>query len=62
MVPLSSKNKEVNRGSWTAEEDQKLSQVIEIHGPRKWKSIATKAGLVFKSLLSFFFKFFFLWA
>ncbi|KAM5566154.1 transcription factor WER-like [Rosa sericea] len=48
MVPLSTrsyKNKEVNRGSWTAEEDQRLAQVIEVHGPRKWKSVATKAGL-----------------
>lgn len=57
MVPLSTrsyKNKEVNRGSWTAEEDQRLAQVIEVHGPRKWKSVATKAGLVFISLsLSF---------
>ncbi|KAM0968061.1 hypothetical protein ACFX13_016791 [Malus domestica] len=47
MVPVSSRSskKDVNRGSWTAEEDQKLAQVIEIHGPRRWKSIATKAGL-----------------
>ncbi|KAL6216860.1 PREDICTED: transcription factor MYB114-like [Fragaria vesca subsp. vesca] len=48
MVPLStrsSKSKEVNRGSWTAEEDQRLAQVIEVYGPRKWKSVATKAGL-----------------
>nr|WRO64619.1 MYB transcription factor protein [Rosa persica] len=47
MVPLSTrsyKNKEVNRGSWTAEEDQRLAQVIEVHGPRKWKSVATKAA------------------
>lgn len=46
MVPVSSRSskKEVNRGSWTAEEDQKLAQVIEIQGPRRWKSVATKAG------------------
>ncbi|EXB74886.1 Transcription factor WER [Morus notabilis] len=37
--------KENNRGAWTAEEDQKLAQVIELHGPRKWKSLAAKAGL-----------------
>ncbi|ONI33086.1 hypothetical protein PRUPE_1G404700 [Prunus persica] len=47
MIPLSrrSTRKEVNRGSWTAEEDQKLAQVIEIHGPKRWKFVATKAGL-----------------
>ncbi|XP_050363766.1 transcription factor MYB114-like [Argentina anserina] len=48
MVPLSTrsrKNKEVNRGSWTAEEDQRLAQAIEVYGARKWKSVATKAGL-----------------
>ncbi|KAA8546237.1 hypothetical protein F0562_003024 [Nyssa sinensis] len=37
--------KESNRGPWTAEEDQKLAQAIEIHGAKRWKSIAAKAGL-----------------
>ncbi|PWA43649.1 MYB2 [Artemisia annua] len=40
-----SKNKEINRGAWTAEEDEKLAEAIEIHGPKKWTLIATKAGL-----------------
>lgn len=46
MAPLSSRctKKEANRGAWTAEEDQKLAQVIEIHGPKRWKSVAAKAG------------------
>lgn len=39
--------RETNRGAWTAEEDQKLAQVIEIHGPKRWKSLALKAGLHF---------------
>ncbi|GFY97199.1 myb domain protein 3 [Actinidia rufa] len=37
--------KEFNRGAWTAEEDRKLAEVIEINGPRRWKTIAAKAGL-----------------
>nr|XP_043627105.1 transcription factor MYB114-like [Erigeron canadensis] len=37
--------KEINRGAWTAEEDEKLAETIEIHGPKKWTVIATKAGL-----------------
>ncbi|KAL0016656.1 hypothetical protein SO802_003725 [Lithocarpus litseifolius] len=47
MAPLSSRctKNEANRGAWTAEEDQKLAQVIEIHGPKRWKSVAAKAGL-----------------
>ncbi|KAL5783521.1 hypothetical protein ACOSP7_008550 [Xanthoceras sorbifolium] len=47
MAPMSSKctKKEANRGAWTSEEDRKLAQVIEIHGPKKWKSVAAKAGL-----------------
>lgn len=46
MAPLSSRcsKKDANRGAWTAEEDQKLAQVIEIHGPKRWKTIAAKAG------------------
>ena len=39
--------REANRGAWTSEEDQKLAHVIEIHGPRKWKSLAAKAGKIF---------------
>ncbi|KAL7165699.1 hypothetical protein ACSBR2_036557 [Camellia fascicularis] len=31
-------------GSWTAEEDQKLSQAIETYGAKRWESIAVKAG------------------
>ncbi|CAL5434702.1 unnamed protein product [Camellia sinensis] len=37
--------KRPNRGSWTAEEDQKLSQAIETYGSKRWESIAVKAGL-----------------
>ncbi|KAK2990163.1 hypothetical protein RJ640_008427 [Escallonia rubra] len=37
--------KEVNRGTWTAEEDRKLAEAIETHGAKKWKTIAAKAGL-----------------
>ncbi|KAK1416920.1 hypothetical protein QVD17_26039 [Tagetes erecta] len=40
-----SKNKEVNRGAWTVEEDEKLAEAIEIHGPKKWTVIAAQAGL-----------------
>ncbi|KAH7523877.1 hypothetical protein FEM48_Zijuj06G0058600 [Ziziphus jujuba var. spinosa] len=39
------RKKETNRGAWTAEEDEKLAQVISIHGPRRWRSIAAKTGL-----------------
>ncbi|KAJ4951912.1 hypothetical protein NE237_028744 [Protea cynaroides] len=34
-----------NKGAWTAEEDQKLAQYIEVHGAKKWKLVAIKAGL-----------------
>ncbi|KAG6665059.1 hypothetical protein CIPAW_02G135900 [Carya illinoinensis] len=37
--------KEVSKGAWTAEEDRKLAEVIEIHGAKRWKKIADKAGL-----------------
>ncbi|XP_030524556.1 transcription factor MYB114-like [Rhodamnia argentea] len=35
----------MNKGAWTAEEDSKLSQYIEIHGAKRWKTIAAKSGL-----------------
>ncbi|WOK91951.1 transcription factor TT2-like [Canna indica] len=34
-----------HRGSWTREEDQILLSCIEVHGAKKWSSIATKTGL-----------------
>ncbi|KAK9266698.1 hypothetical protein L1049_027315 [Liquidambar formosana] len=47
MAPMTdvSTKREFNRGAWTAEEDRKLAEVIAIHGPKKWKTIAAKAGL-----------------
>nr|QIG55699.1 MYB transcription factor [Paeonia suffruticosa] len=47
MAPSSSQctKKEANRGAWTVEEDQKLAQIIEIHGARRWTLVAAKAGL-----------------
>nr|WCJ13042.1 MYB protein [Paeonia delavayi] len=35
----------MNRGAWTAEEDRKLAECIEIHGAKRWKTIAVKSGL-----------------
>ncbi|KAK4758294.1 hypothetical protein SAY87_019595 [Trapa incisa] len=37
--------KGMNRGAWTHEEDQKLSQFIQLHGAKRWKTIAIKSGL-----------------
>lgn len=45
MNNVSSKKELVNKGAWTAEEDQKLAEVIEIHGAKRWKIIAAKAGI-----------------
>ncbi|KAF8388743.1 hypothetical protein HHK36_025423 [Tetracentron sinense] len=36
--------KEVNKGAWAAEEDRKLAQVVEIHGPQKWKKEKQSRG------------------
>ncbi|GKU95586.1 hypothetical protein SLEP1_g8924 [Rubroshorea leprosula] len=41
----SANKKVMNRGAWTAEEDGKLAEYIEIHGAKRWKTIALKAGL-----------------
>ncbi|XP_059657597.1 transcription factor MYB114-like [Cornus florida] len=40
-----SAKKVFNKGAWTAEEDQKLAQYIEIHGAKKWKTVAIKSDL-----------------
>ncbi|XP_028785732.1 transcription factor MYB114-like [Neltuma alba] len=41
----SSIGKFINRGAWTPEEDRKLAQCIELHGAKRWKTIALKSGL-----------------
>uniref|UniRef100_A0A2P2IZH3 Transcription factor MYB114 n=1 Tax=Rhizophora mucronata TaxID=61149 RepID=A0A2P2IZH3_RHIMU len=48
MAPKStdaSTKKAINKGAWTAEEDRKLAQYIEVHGAKKWKTVAVKADL-----------------
>ncbi|KAJ6394498.1 hypothetical protein OIU77_023660 [Salix suchowensis] len=37
--------KPMEKGAWTAEEDRKLAEVIEIHGARRWRTIASRADL-----------------
>ncbi|XP_068634954.1 transcription factor MYB3-like [Aristolochia californica] len=37
--------KSVNRGAWTAEEDEKLVDYVKFHGEKKWKALPAKAGL-----------------
>ncbi|OMO64552.1 hypothetical protein CCACVL1_21677 [Corchorus capsularis] len=39
-----SPRREINKGDWTAEEDRKLAEVIAVHSPKRWKSIAIKEG------------------
>ena len=36
--------RDVNKGAWTAEEDRKLAEVISVHGAKRWKTVAIKAG------------------
>ncbi|KAI3408032.1 Acyl-coenzyme A oxidase [Psidium guajava] len=47
MAPKSegSAKKVMNKGAWTAEEDGRLSEYIEVHGAKRWKTIAAKSGL-----------------
>ncbi|KAJ8464634.1 hypothetical protein OPV22_027186 [Ensete ventricosum] len=35
----------VNRGAWTAEEDQKLVEYVRDHGDKNWRTLPAKAGL-----------------
>ncbi|KAJ6715168.1 TRANSCRIPTION FACTOR MYB8-RELATED-RELATED [Salix viminalis] len=34
----------MEKGAWTAGEDRKLAEVIEIHGAKRWRTIASRAG------------------
>ncbi|CAL9155494.1 transcription factor MYB4 [Musa acuminata AAA Group] len=35
----------VNRGAWTAEEDQKLVEYVRAHGDKNWRTLPAKAGI-----------------
>ncbi|KAL0395146.1 UNVERIFIED_CONTAM: Transcription factor [Sesamum latifolium] len=39
------KTSDLNRGAWTADEDAKLAQYVDLHGPKRWKSVAVNSGL-----------------
>ncbi|XP_054780935.1 transcription factor MYB3-like [Prosopis cineraria] len=41
----SKSNVTLSKAAWTSEEDRKLAEVTAIHGAKRWKSIAVKAGL-----------------
>ncbi|KAI4369997.1 hypothetical protein MLD38_018385 [Melastoma candidum] len=45
MAPKGDNKRVMSRGAWTVEEDRMLSEYIEVHGARKWKTIAAKTGL-----------------
>uniref|UniRef100_F6H852 Uncharacterized protein n=1 Tax=Vitis vinifera TaxID=29760 RepID=F6H852_VITVI len=38
-------SKVMNKGAWTSEEDRKLAEYIEVHGAKRWKTVAFKSGL-----------------
>ncbi|MQL92144.1 hypothetical protein Taro_024770 [Colocasia esculenta] len=43
--PCCSKEEGLNRGAWTAEEDEILVSYMQSHGEGKWRSLPKKAGL-----------------
>ncbi|KAI4311636.1 hypothetical protein MLD38_036516 [Melastoma candidum] len=49
MAPKGDGNRDskrvMNKGAWTVEEDRMLSEFIEVHGAKKWKTVAVKSGL-----------------
>jgi len=45
----------LKKGPWTPEEDLKLINYIQTHGPGNWRSLPKSAGLLFPSpSLSFY--------
>lgn len=34
----------LKKGPWTQEEDRKLTQYIQIHGPGNWRTLPNNAG------------------
>ena len=39
-----STKKAMSRGAWSAEEDNKLARCVEVHGAKRWKTVALKSG------------------
>ncbi|KAG6780661.1 hypothetical protein POTOM_013528 [Populus tomentosa] len=44
-VTDASTKKVMSKGAWTAEEDNKLAHCVEVHGAKRWKTVALKSGL-----------------
>lgn len=43
-VTDASPKKVMSRGAWTEEEDSKLARCVEVHGAKRWKTVALKSG------------------
>ncbi|KAL9350461.1 hypothetical protein Peur_057716 [Populus x canadensis] len=43
-VTDASTKKVMSKGAWTAEEDNKLAHCVEVHGAKRWKTVALKSG------------------
>ncbi|CAN1220472.1 Transcription factor MYB102 [Linum perenne] len=44
-TPCCEKNKGLKKGPWTAEEDDKLTSYVHLHGPGNWRNLPKNAGL-----------------
>ncbi|KAI4386934.1 hypothetical protein MLD38_004807 [Melastoma candidum] len=45
MEKRAAKGLMLSKGAWAPDEDSKLAEVISVHGAKRWKTIASKAGL-----------------
>lgn len=41
----------LKKGPWTPEEDNKLIQYIQLHGPGNWRTLPKNAGIYYSSRL-----------
>lgn len=49
--PISSDKNGLKKGPWTQEEDLKLIQYIQVHGPGNWRSLPKNAGMYINSII-----------
>lgn len=43
-MPRTTADAKLHKGAWTAVEDRKLAEAIQVHGPKQWATVAAKSG------------------
>lgn len=45
--PCCDEKREMNKGAWSKQEDQRLTEYVQMHGEGRWASVPKAAGIIY---------------